>query len=181
MSTFTVTAGHGGPDPGNTWNGQREADLMDELGHLVALKLRQAGHEVREDGPRGENWPLAQAVKLVAGSAVAIELHTNASNNNKAQGVEVVADATRRVLAQRLAQAIGGVLQIPVRRNGGWLDVVELQRDRGFMPGFVKAGGLIVEVFFQSNPAEMAVYQERKWLVAGAIARELLACVEVPA
>ena len=36
--------------------------------------------------------------------------------------------------------------------------------------GYVSAGGLILEVFFISNPAEMAVYQARKWLVAQAIA-----------
>jgi N-acetylmuramoyl-L-alanine amidase len=178
---ITVTAGHGAADPGNTWGGQREADLMDELGHIVALKLRQAGFEVREDGPRGENWPLAKAMKLVDGSIVAVELHTNASSNTAAQGVEVVARGEHRELAQRLANAIGGVLQIPTRRDRGWLDVAQLQRERGFMPGFVRAGGLIVETFFQSNPRELAAYQERKWLVASAIARELLASIEVPA
>lgn len=36
--------------------------------------------------------------------------------------------------------------------------------------GYVSAGGLILEVFFISNPQEMAVYQARKWLVAQAIA-----------
>lgn len=173
LPSITVTAGHGGSDPGNTWGGFHEADLMDELGHLVALKLRQAGFDVREDGPRGENWPLAKAVKLVAGSVVAIELHTNASTSPSATGVEVVATTDNRPLARSLANAIGGVLQIPVRRDGGWFDVMQLQRDRGFMPGFVRAGGLIVETFFQSNAAELARYQERKWLVASAIAREL--------
>ena len=56
----------------------------------------------------------------------------------------------------------------PVKRcDGGWID--QSQSARGKL-GYVNAGGLILEVFFISNPTEMAVYQARKWLVAQAIA-----------
>ena len=54
-----------------------------------------------------------------------------------------------------------------VRGDRGWID--QSQSARGKL-GYVSAGGLILEVFFISNPAEMAVYQARKWLVAQAIA-----------
>lgn len=177
---FTVCAGHSNADPGNTWGGLREADLMDELGHLVALKLRKAGHEVFEDGGRGENWPLNEAVKLIQRADLAIELHTNALTPSSA-GVEVVSLPARRDEAQALALAIGGVLQIPVRRDGGWYSAEQLLRDRGFMPAFCRHGGLIVETFFQSNPRELAIYQERHWLVASAISRTLQAVVGVAA
>lgn len=180
MKIITVTAGHGGTDPGNTWGGEREADLMRELRGIVALKLRGLGHEVREDGGRDENRPLSEAARLVAGSDVAIELHTNASQNVRAEGVEVVADVRHGELAQRLAHAIGGVLQIPVRRRVGWFDADELRAERGFYPGFVRAGGLIVETFFQSNPRELQAYRDRKWLVASAIARVLDHHVRLP-
>lgn len=170
---YLITAGHGGTDPGNTWGGTTESALMTELRFLVALKLRQAGHEVIEDGERGQNQPLADAIRLIPHADVAIELHTNASSNTAAAGVEVVAAPKDAQLARDLAHAIGGVLQIPVRRQQGWLPVDQLARERGFTPGFVRAGGLIVEAFFQSNPRELAAYQERKWLVASAIARTL--------
>lgn len=167
---FTVTAGHGGTDPGNTWNGFYEAALMDELGHIVALKLRQRGHVVREDGPKGENWPLKEAIELVEGADLAIELHTNASKDTKASGVEVVSLWRDRRKAQRIAQGIAGVLEIPVRRAAGFLDAEDIRRERGFMPGYCRHGGLIVETFFQSNTEDLRKYRERTWLVADAIA-----------
>lgn len=165
-----VCAGHGGNDPGNTWGGTTEAALMLELRHIVALKLRQAGHEVTEDGGRGVNLTLNDAIRLAHGHDVAIELHTNASANQTATGVEVIAAPKNKLLAQRIAQAVGRVLEIPVRRDGGLYPLAQFKRERQFTPGFVRAGGLIVEVFFQSNPAELGRYRERFWLVATAIA-----------
>lgn len=177
---FTVTAGHGASDPGNTWGGFREADLMDELGHLVARKLIEGGHAAREDGPRGENWPLSAAVSLVSGADLAIELHTNASDNRAATGVEVVALEVHREAAQTIAHAIGSVLQIPTRRNAGWYDARDHQRTRGWNSpaAFVRAGGLIVEAFFQSNPAELSTYLDRRYPLASAIARAMVQSVE---
>ncbi|MFN3494876.1 MAG: N-acetylmuramoyl-L-alanine amidase [Hydrogenophaga sp.] len=169
----TVTAGHGGTDPGNTWHGHREAHLMMELRHILAAKLRSEGHLVREDGGLGENWALSDATRLIAGSSVALELHTNASSNQKATGVEIVALPQHRELSQRIAHAVGGVLMIPTRRALGWYPHAECAAERGFQPGFSKRGGLIVEVFFQSNPEDLRKYLERKWLVASAIARAL--------
>lgn len=168
---YAVTSGHGGGDPGNTWGGHKEADLMTELRFITSMILRQDGHAVKEDGGRGENWPLRQAMSLIQGTDLAIELHTNASANTTAAGVEVVADEKHAGHARAIAKAIGGVLQIPTRRREGWLPVDQLAAERGFTPGFVRAGGLIVEVFFQSNPQELAVYLARRWLVARAIAR----------
>jgi N-acetylmuramoyl-L-alanine amidase len=170
---YTITAGHGGTDPGNTWNGYREAALMLELRHILASKLRADGHHVREDGARGENWGLADAMALIAGADAALELHTNASDNTAATGVEIVAQAPHAPLAQRLAHAIGGALQIPTRRHQGWYPHAQCAADRKFEPGFSRRGGLIVEVFFQSNPNDLRAYLERKWLVASAIARVL--------
>lgn len=170
---YTITAGHGGLDPGNTWHGHHEAALMTELRHILAAKLRADGHQVREDGGRGENWALSDAMRLIAGADVALELHTNASASQTATGVEVVAQTAQRELAQHIAHAVGGVLQIPARRNGGWYPHSQCAADRGFHPGFSKRGGLIVEVFFQSNGEDLRKYLDRKWLVASAIARVL--------
>lgn len=169
---FTVTAGHGDKDPGAVAMDGRttEAALMTELRDIVADKLRSAGHEVKTDGAKWENWPLGRALKLIPQSDAAIELHTNASTNPAARGVEVISLPAQKEMARELARRIAHTLEIPVRGAGGWID--QSQSARGRL-AFVNAGGLIVEVFFISNPSELARYQDRKWLVASAIAETL--------
>ena len=167
---FTVTAGHGGSDPGAVAGPVCERDLMTELRDIVAVKLRGKGAEVRTDGAKWQNLPLVHALTLVPGSDWAIELHTNASPNPAATGVEVVAMPQDKARAQRLAQAIANVLGLRVRGDAGWIDQTATARGR---LGFVRAGGMVVECFFLSNPVDLAVYQERKWLVASAIAAVL--------
>ena len=167
----TVAAGHGAGDPGAVRNGIAERDLMTELRDIVALKVRDAGAFVATDGERGSNLPLSFAISLVKGSDLAVELHTNAFENPAARGVEVVAPARKKALAQALARAVASVLGSPVRGDGGWIDESRTARGRA---GFVRAGGLILETFFLSNAQELATYQAKKWLVAQAIADTLL-------
>ena len=167
---ITVTAGHGGRDPGAVaTTGQTEAALMVELRDIVASKLRAEGHTVRTDGGWRANLPLANALLLVPGSDVAIELHTNAFST-RATGVEVVSLPAQKELARAIARRIAHTLEIPVRGSGGWIDQAQTHRGR---LGFVRAGGLVVEVFFLSNPEELAKYESRKWLVASAIVKAI--------
>lgn len=165
---ITVTAGHGGNDPGAVADGYTERDLMTELRDIVALKLRAAGHRVTTDGGAGLNLPLADAIRRIAGSDVAIELHTNAAVNPAARGVEVISLPAQAPRARRVAAAIAGVMESPLRGDRGWIDQSMSARGR---LGFVNAGGMVVEVFFLSNPEELARYRARYWLIASAIAR----------
>jgi len=169
---FTVTAGHGARDPGAVAADgvTTEAALMTELRDIVAMKLKHMGHQVKTDGDRWHNLPLVHALTLVPGSDVAIELHTNAVDNPAARGVEVISLPAHKELARTLARRIAHTLEIPVRGAGGWIDQTESARGR---LGFVRVGGLVVEVFFISNPEELAKYLDRKWLVASAIAESL--------
>jgi N-acetylmuramoyl-L-alanine amidase len=166
MKPYTVTAGHGGTDPGAVHHGHNERDLMTELRDIVAGKLRARGLTVRTDGARGINDPLANALHLIAGSSVAIELHTNASTNPEARGVEVISLPAQKAAAQRIAQGVAKVLNTRTRGDAGWID--QSQSARGRL-GFVNRGGLVVEVFFISNQQELAAYQALKWNVATAI------------
>ena len=171
MALYTITAGHGGSDPGAVAaDGTTEAALMVELRDIVAHKLRANGHAVRTDGGWRKNLPLPYALTLVPGSAAALELHTNAHTNPAATGVEVVSMPDRAPLARRIARRVAHVLGMRVRGDGGWID--QSQSARGRL-GYVRAGGLVVEVFFLSNPADLAVYQARKWMVATAIVQAL--------
>lgn len=165
---ITVTAGHGAGDPGAVAHGFNEGDLMTELRDIVAMKLRAAGHQVVTDGGAGVNLPLADAIKRIAASNVAIELHTNAAANPSARGVEVISLPAQAPLARRVAAAIAGVLETPLRGDHGWIDQARSARGR---LGFVGAGGMVVEVFFLSNVEELAKYRDRYWNVASAIAK----------
>ncbi|MGV3727719.1 N-acetylmuramoyl-L-alanine amidase [Hydrogenophaga sp.] len=169
---LTVTAGHGASDPGAVaLDGKTtEAALMTELRDIVALKLRSMGHDVKTDGERWQNLPLVHALTLVPGADVAIELHTNAAAHPGARGVEVISLPAQKEMARTIARRIAHTLEIPVRGAGGWID--QSQSARGRL-GFVRAGGLVVEVFFISNPEELAKYLDRKYLVASAIAESL--------
>ena len=164
---IVLTAGHSDIDPGAVSNGRTEANIARELRNIVANKLRGAGERVITDGEPASNKPLKDAIALIPQGRVAVELHCNAAASPAAGGVETIALPRDKALAQRLSAAVARVLGIKVRGDRGWID--QSQSARGRL-GYVSAGGLILEVFFISNPAEMAVYQARKWLVAQAIA-----------
>ena len=166
---FTITAGHSNIDSGAVGNGFKEAELATELRNIVALKLRELGHTVVTDGTGTVNQPLTTAISLIRGSAVAVEIHFNAATPS-AKGVETIALPKDKTLAQRLSQAIAGVLETPVRGDKGFIDQTKSARGR---LGYVNRGGLIIEVCFITNKTEMAFYNDRKWLVASAIARTL--------
>jgi N-acetylmuramoyl-L-alanine amidase len=168
---FTVTAGHGGRDPGAVAaDGTTEAAIVTELRDIVASKLRAAGHQVKTDGARWQNLPLVHALTLVPGADVAIELHMNAATSTTARGVEVISLPAQREMARTIARRIAHVLDTPVRGAGGWID--QSQSARGRL-GFVRVGGLVVEVGFLSNPAELHLVRTRLWLVASAIVAAL--------
>lgn len=164
---ITVTAGHGDGDPGATYGGMTEADLMADLRDLVAARLRAAGHDVRTDGEGRINRALTYAMQLIGGADVAIELHTNASDNPSATGVEVIALPEQRAQAQRLARAIAACLRLRLRGDGGWIDQSMSARGR---LGFVACGGMVVEVFFLSNAGDRSAYLVSREAVADAIA-----------
>lgn len=168
---ITITAGHGAGDPGAVAaDGTTEAALVTELRDIVADKLRKAGHDVKTDGARWQNLPLVHALTLVPGADVAVELHMNASTSIGAKGVEVVSLPAQKEMARTIARRIAHVIESPVRGAGGWID--QSQSARGRL-GFVRAGGLVVEVGFISNAEELHKVRTRLWLIASAIVAAL--------
>lgn len=167
---ITLTAGHSDTDPGACWSKYREADLMEDLRNRVAEQLRLRGHEVRTDGTGAYNLPLREAIALIEGSALAVELHVNAAENQKATGVEVVALPADRYRAQHIASAIGAALGLRLRGEKGWIDQSATHRGK---LGFVSAGGVIVECFFLSNPDDLAAYQAKTEALAYTLAQAI--------
>ena len=167
MPKFTITAGHSNNDCGAYANGFKEAELVTEFRNIVAMKLSEKGHAVVTDGTGTTNLPLVTAAKLVKVSDLGVEFHFNAAVNKTAAGVEVIGLTDKTGICQKLATAIAGVLDIPVRGNKGGY---KHPRDTPHKTlGFCSAGGVIVEICFISNPTEMAAYQAKKWLVASAV------------
>lgn len=167
----TITAGHSNSDPGAVNGKIKEADLVTNFRNAVSFYLREAGIQVKNDGTGSQNDPLSSAIKLIKGSSVAVEFHMNAATSKQANGVETIALPKDKKLAQDLSAAVVTALGSRLRGNNGWID--QSQSARGSL-GYINAGGLIVELGFISNEAELAAYQARYWIAAKAVAKVLI-------
>lgn len=169
---YLISAGHSATDPGACANGHAEAAIALDMRDLVAKRLLEMRHTVLSDGGLGENLPLKQAVALVKGTDLAVELHCNAAANLHATGVEVIAPPALKLVAQRIARAIAGETGQKLRGSGGWIDQSQSQHTK---LAFVQAGGLIVEMVFISNLADLRGFLAVKERVAMAIAGAMCA------
>ena len=151
--------------------GFKLSEIATDTRNIIALYLQSAGITVRMDGFGKENRPLQEAVKLIKGSDIALELHCNASVNPKAKGVEVLANPKHKGLAQRIAQSIAYVIGTPVRGDNGYKSENSGQHSR---LAYVQAGGLVVEMFFITNQEELDAWDNKKWLVCKSIANVLI-------
>ena len=167
---FVITAGHSNTDPGAVAGTRKEADIARDMRNMVALKLRQRGHTVATDGEGEVNKPLREAIALIKPGAVAVEFHCNASTNSRATGVESISLPKHKSLAQRISKCVSEVLGLPLRGDAGWIDQSASARGR---LGFVNAGGIIVELFFISNPDNLQAWESKKWLAATAVTNAL--------
>ena len=55
--------------------------------NMLKLYLERAGLKVRTDGDGNDNQSLRQAVRLIPGSDLAIEIHCNAASSSQASSV----------------------------------------------------------------------------------------------
>lgn len=178
MRSIFLSAGHSNADPGACAFGRTEAGIVTEVRNMVAFYLQRAGAAVAMDGDGLVNLPLNKAAAMAAKYAIALEFHCNAAAapvqvpgkppKPPAAGVETLSGPDDMQLGADLCKAIAGVLGTKIRgakpENAG-------QHHR---LAFVQAGGVIVELFFITNPDELKAYDEKKWLVAKAIADVIL-------
>lgn len=165
-----LSAGHSNVDPGAVNGKFTEAEIVRDFRNIVAKKLQDMGAQVKTDGEAMENLSLPQAIKMIAGTKIAVEFHCNASANSAARGVESISLPGKKDAARAISVAVESVMHNKLRGDGGWIDQSLSARGR---LGFVQAGGIIVELFFLSNPQELIVYQAKKWLVAEAVAQAI--------
>jgi N-acetylmuramoyl-L-alanine amidase len=197
MRSVFLAAGHSDKDPGVCTRTRRpdggtvlrrEADIAVEFRNMVHFYLdrwnqeqAQAGGSepprtirIGTDGVGTENLPLQVAAAQAREYDIAVEFHCNGFHLPTARGTEVLSAPKDKVLAARLSAAVSKGL-------GTY--------DRGAKPenagqhhrlAFVRAGGMIVELFFLTNHEDLEKYDARKWLAAKAVAEELaLAAAEV--
>lgn len=170
--TVLISAGHSNKDPGAVNGKRKEADIVLDMRNMVSVYLRQAGVSFKEDGKYGENLPLNQAISLAKTVDIAVEFHTNAAASKQATGVEALSNLRHKGLSQRLCNAVHKAMGIPLRGDKGWKPEYSGQHSR---LGFISTGdGIILELFFISNDAELAKWDSVKWLVAKAVAEVLI-------
>ena len=167
----TVTAGHSNTDPGAVNGKFKEAELVSQFRNAVAYYLREAGIQYKTDGVGTLNQDLNAAIKLIKGSSVAVEFHMNAATSKQANGIETIALPKDKKLAQELSKAVADVFGSRLRGDNGWID--QSQSARGKL-GFISNGGLIVELGFISNEAELAAFNTKYWSAAKAVAMVLI-------
>lgn len=167
----TVTAGHSNKDPGAVNGKFKEAELVSQFRNAVAYYLREAGIQYKTDGVGTLNQDLNAAIKLIKGSSVAVEFHMNAAGSKQANGIETIALPKDKKLAQDLSKAVADIFGSRLRGDNGWID--QSQSARGKL-GFISNGGLIVELGFISNEAELAQFNAKYWTAAKAVAMVLI-------
>ena len=164
-----ISAGHSHSDPGAAGNGHTEADIVLGFRDAVANELDAKGIHYGSDGRRGVNLPLRQVIERAKHHDVAVEFHCNAFSNPAATGVETLSAAHSYPLGKELCEAISDTLGIA---NRGAKGEGSGQHSR---LGFVsRGGGIIVELFFISNPSDVAAYFRHKQALAQAVARVLI-------
>lgn len=171
IKPIIITAGHSTTDPGAVAGPLTEADICTDFRNLVAHYLRKDGIPFTTDGKDGENLPLARAIGLVKAQpgALAVEFHCNAAASPAATGVESLSGVRGNALGAAMCKAIADTIGI---KNRGAKGEGAGQHSR---LGFVQAGGVILELFFISNPDDRRRYLDKKWLVAKAVAAVLAA------
>lgn len=168
MKSVFVSAGHSGTDPGAVAFGRKEADVAVEFRNMVAFYLQRAGVPHEMDGQGTVNLPLREAVVKARKHPLGVEFHCNAAASAQATGVECLSAPKDAGLSADLCKALSGALGI---RNRGAKPEGAGQHAR---LAFVQAGGVIVELFFITNPADLAAYDAKKWLAAKAVADVLI-------
>ncbi|RKG40626.1 N-acetylmuramoyl-L-alanine amidase [Acinetobacter sp. WCHAc060007] len=171
LGFVAVTAGHSNSDPGAVNGKIKESELVTNFRNAVVHYLREAGITTRTDGTGTQNDPLSSALKLIKGSSTAVEFHMNAAASKQANGIETIALPGDKKLAQDLSVAVATALGSRLRGDNGWID--QSKSARGSL-AYINAGGLIVELGFISNEAELAAFQARYWIAAKAVAKVLI-------
>lgn len=165
-----ISAGHGGRDSGAVCDEWQEANFCQLMRNIVKYYLETYGYNVITDGSWNENLPLKNAIKIAKSVDLAIEFHLNAFSKASARGIEVLANPEDIRISQDLAGAINRITGIPLRGDKGYKPENSGQHTR---LGFVRAGGIIVESGFITNPEDMKLLSNTIWWTCRELAKAI--------
>ena len=168
MRHIVITAGHSNVDPGAVNGSVTEAHICTDFRNLVAYYLTRDNIAFSTDGRDNENLSLNKAIQLLTPGSLGVEFHCNAFSNPAATGVETLSQDKDKPLGGVLCRTVADTLGIV---NRGAKSEGSGQHSR---LGFVRAGGIILELFFISNPDDLRRYLDKKWVLARNIAGELV-------
>lgn len=170
-----ISAGHnlkgvGKQDPGAVnKDGIQENNITIEFRDLVCRELDRRGAKYIKDR---NDEPLANYLSRIktGNGSVVIEFHCDASNNSTATGSTAIvgndADRLDRLFAKKINDAVSTTLGI---KNRGVITESESHRGR---LGLMREQGIVClqELFFISNPNDLAAYRNNKFALAYKIA-----------
>lgn len=160
MKIILVSAGHSNIDPGVTRGALREADFTLLLRNLISRRLKYMGVPHITDGSDGVNFSLPYAMQLEKTvNGTKLEIHLNGGLLDMAQGTEALSLAEHKIEAKKLALVTSQVLGTPLRGQSGWKD--QSKAGPHSRLGFCMMGGIILEVCFLTNAAEMKKLEAR--------------------
>jgi N-acetylmuramoyl-L-alanine amidase len=169
-----LIAGHSNGDPGAIGvKKTKEADLTKELRDLVAQRLKLKNVPVVTDDDRLSLSQVLSSIKSTEQDIVC-DIHFNASENPKANGVEVLIPG-RHTTKERTGalRILTGITAATGLRSRGV--ITELQSHRGSLGVMRESGSnFLIEVCFISNQNDFEVYHQKKTAVADSIADSLL-------
>lgn len=171
-----LDAGHGysapnGWDPGATTPNYREADLTHELVDLIALRLDKKGIAYRKSQDDGVNFDRRQEAARDHGCTTLLSIHFNASPNATATGFESFRHACNAEPGSlEFQSAMHEALKASVGlRNRGMntQEIAVISGKKGHLPA------TLLEIAFVTNANDMYVYQQRKFIIADALANAI--------
>ena len=170
--TVMISAGHSERDPGAVAGKVKESLVAVRLRDKILAHLKAKGVNAVTDGSIGHNLPLGDAIKILkSAGGLGVEIHLNAAENRAAHGVEALCKPDKRTKAIRLCAAVHLITGIKVRGSeGGYKATNSGQHSK---LGFCEAGGIILEVGFISNAADLKAIQDNVDALAEALAVEM--------
>lgn len=167
-----IGAGHSGVAPSVYKSNLSETEIATNLRDNVAEEFRKRNIIFLMDGSIGENLNLSSSIRIARqADGPRVEFHVNAGVST-ARGVEALSTVERRPLASDLAAATAKILQIPLRGHFGWKPDTAGQHPR---LGFCReGGGVVLELFFSTNPNDVQAFLMYRTSLAAAIADVLI-------
>lgn len=173
MSRICLDYGHGGSDPGASYQGRREKDDNLKLGLAVAAELRRHGVSVSETRTADKTMSLKERSDFAnrVGCDYFVSIHRNAFRPEQARGVETFVYTSPSTGSLQLADKIQAALV-----TLGFVDR-KVKRENLHVVREVIGPSVLVEVGFLDNTADNQLY-DAKWneivlAISGAILAQI--------